>query len=110
VDVRSKVAREAGVSVGNVTKVKQLVKTQSSTLQGALRAGQIRIHKAWKWRQLSPEGQLKELELYLSHESRLTLGEFNGCRALFVVIGDIVDPCADWVTPHLPRIVGLQQF
>jgi hypothetical protein len=68
VDVRSKVAREAGVSVGNVTKVKQLVKTQSSTLQGALRAGQIRIHKAWKWRQLSPEGQLKELELYLSQK------------------------------------------
>lgn len=65
-DVRSEVARAAGVSAGNVTKVKQIMKTQNSKLQEALRADQISIHKAWQWRQLSPEMQLKELELYLS--------------------------------------------
>ena len=65
-DVRSEVARAAGVRVANVTKVKQLMKTQSSKLQEALRAGHIRIHKAWQWQQLSPERQLGELELYLS--------------------------------------------
>ncbi|MBZ5549483.1 MAG: hypothetical protein LAO22_16240 [Acidobacteriia bacterium] len=64
-DVRSEVARAAGVSAGNVTKVKQLMKTQNSKLGEALRANQISIHKAWQWRQLSPEGQLRELELYL---------------------------------------------
>jgi hypothetical protein len=68
VDIRSVVARAAGVSTGNVTKVKQIMKTQNSKLEEALRAGQIRIHKAWQWRQLSPEGQLKELELYLSQK------------------------------------------
>jgi len=64
-DVRSEVARVAGVSVGNVTKVKQLMKTANPKLQEALRAGQISIHKAWQWRQLSPQGQLRELGLYL---------------------------------------------
>jgi len=64
-DVRSEVARAAGVSVGNVTKVRQLMKTANPKLQEALRAGQISIHKAWQWRQLSPQGQLRELGLYL---------------------------------------------
>src|SRR5213593_3983899 len=64
-DVRSEIARAAGVSTGNVTKVKQLMETQNSKLREALRANQISIHKAWQWRQLSPEGQLRELELYL---------------------------------------------
>jgi hypothetical protein len=64
-DVRSEVARAAGVSTGNVTKVKQIMKTANSKLREALRANQISIHKAWKWRQMSPEGQLRELELYL---------------------------------------------
>jgi hypothetical protein len=58
----------AGVCTGNVTKVKQIMKTQNSRLQEALQAGQIRIHKAWQWRQLSPDGQLRELELYLSQK------------------------------------------
>jgi len=68
VDVRSGVAREAGVSTGNVTKVKQIMKTQNSNLQEALKAGQIRIHRAWQWRQLPQGGQLKELELYLGQK------------------------------------------
>ena len=64
-DVRSEVARAAGVSTGNVTKVKQIMKTPNPKITEALRANQISIHKAWQWRQLSPEGQLRELELYL---------------------------------------------
>jgi hypothetical protein len=68
VDVRSDVARAAGVSTGNVTKVTQIMNTANLKLRQALRAGQIRIHKAWQWRHLSPEGQLKELELYLGQK------------------------------------------
>ena len=68
VDTRSRVARHAGVSTGNVTKVKQIMKTQNSKLREALQAGQIRIHRAWQWRALSPEGQLRELGLYLGQK------------------------------------------
>ena len=68
VDSRSDVAREAGVSTGNVIKVTQIMKTANPRLREALRAGQIRIHKAWQWRHLSPEGQLRELGLYLSQK------------------------------------------
>jgi hypothetical protein len=68
VDVRSEVARAAGVSTGNVTKVTQIMKTTNLRLRQALQAGQISIHKAWQWRQLSPDGQLRELELYLGQK------------------------------------------
>ena len=44
------------------------MKTANPKLRGALRAGQVRIHKAWQWRHLSPDGQLRELELYLSQK------------------------------------------
>jgi hypothetical protein len=63
-DVRSEIARWAGVSVGNVSKVKELMRTGTPKLQEALRASQISIHQAWKWRQLSTERQLMELEQY----------------------------------------------
>jgi hypothetical protein len=66
--VRSEVARAAGVSTGNVTKVIQIMKTTNLRLREALQAGQIRIHRAWQWRQLSPERQLRELEFYLSQQ------------------------------------------
>jgi hypothetical protein len=69
VDVRSNVARAAGVCTGNVTKVTQIMKTADSKLREALGSGQIRIHRAWQWRQLSPKGQLRELELYLSQKA-----------------------------------------
>ena len=55
-DVRSEVARAASVSTGNVTKVKQIMKTPNPKITEALRANQTSIHKAWQWRQLSPEG------------------------------------------------------
>jgi hypothetical protein len=43
-------------------------------------------------------------------ESSLSLGKFDGSRALRVVISDIVDTSADRVTPHLPSIVWLQHL
>jgi hypothetical protein len=65
-DVRSKIASAAGVSVGNVTKVKQLMKTAHPKLEKSLRAEEISIHRAWQWCHLLAEKQLEELELYLS--------------------------------------------
>lgn len=65
-DVRSKIAAAAGVSVGNVTKVKQLTMTAHSDLLQALRSGEIRIHRGWCWSKAPPEKQPEELQSYQS--------------------------------------------
>lgn len=65
-DVRIEVALAAGVSVGNVTKVKQLMLTADSELMKALREGEISIHRAWLWCKESPERQREELRLHQS--------------------------------------------
>ena len=46
----------------------------------------------------------------LQEEAILNLGEFNMCRALCVVIGDIVDTSAYRVAPHQSGIEGLQHL
>jgi len=62
-DVRKEIARIAGVSVGNVTKVKQLTTTAHSDIIKALREKELSIHRAWLWRKLSPEEQREKLWL-----------------------------------------------
>jgi hypothetical protein len=64
IDVRSEIAAAAGVSVGNVTKVKQLLARSSPELIDALRDGQIRIHKAWEWSKVSRDEQLDRLQQF----------------------------------------------
>jgi hypothetical protein len=64
VDVRSEIAAAAGVSLGNVTKVKQVMTTACAELQDALRNGEISIHRAWLWREMSLEDQRKILTQY----------------------------------------------
>ncbi len=66
IDVRAELASEAGVSPGNVTKVKQLITTAQFELLQALRAGEIRIHRAWKLSKQSAEEQSAALRLYRS--------------------------------------------
>jgi hypothetical protein len=61
VDVRSEIAAAAGVSLGNVTKVKQVMTTASTELQDALRNGEVSIHRAWLWREMSSENQRRAL-------------------------------------------------
>jgi hypothetical protein len=48
-DVRTEIAAAAGVSVGNVSKVKQLVTAAGPELLKALRSSEISIHRAWNW-------------------------------------------------------------
>ena len=64
VDVRSEIAAAAGVSLGNVTKVKQVMTTACTELQDALRNGEVSIHRAWLWREMSSENQRRALMLY----------------------------------------------
>jgi hypothetical protein len=63
VDVRSEIANAAGVSVGNVSKVKQLTGVHPDLLQ-ALRSREISIHRAWLWSKLSLDKQQEKLMLY----------------------------------------------
>jgi len=63
-DVRCEVAHAAGVSVGNVTKVKQLIANVPPEILEALRSGEIRIHRAWKWSRAPLEEQREKLRCY----------------------------------------------
>jgi hypothetical protein len=64
VDVRKEIAAVAGVSLGNVTKVKQLVGAGQPALLEASRGGEVSIHRAWKWSKESPERQIEVLRTY----------------------------------------------
>jgi hypothetical protein len=63
-DVRTEIAAAAGVSVGNVSKVKQLRRTAIPGLLQALRNGEVSIHRAWQWSKLSAEKQREGLRQY----------------------------------------------
>lgn len=58
--VRKEIARAAGVCEGNVTKVDQLRNADPEVLK-VLASGEIRIHRAWLWRQLTCEQQRERL-------------------------------------------------
>jgi hypothetical protein len=64
VDVRAEIAAAAGVSVGNVTKVRQLVNIGHPELRDALRDGEVSIHRAWRWIKESPGQQIDALKTY----------------------------------------------
>ena len=48
-DVRAEIARVAGVSAGNVTKVKQTIETAIPEVRESLRNRDVSIHRAWQW-------------------------------------------------------------
>jgi hypothetical protein len=68
VDVRSEIAAAAGVSVGNVSKVKQLRITARPELMQALLNGEISIHRAWVWSKELPDKQQEALRFYQSEK------------------------------------------
>jgi hypothetical protein len=61
-DGRSEIAAAAGASTGNVTKVRQLMKSVHPKVEQAVRSGEISIHKAWQWSFLPAQQQIKALE------------------------------------------------
>jgi hypothetical protein len=64
VDVRRVVAQAAGVSVGNVTKFEQLRSTVIPDVLEALGRGEIRLHRAWGWRNMLPNQQKEQVRLH----------------------------------------------
>jgi hypothetical protein len=63
VDVRSRIAARARVSVGNVSKVQQLTPTAIPELLSALRDGQISVNLGWLLSKKSPAEQSVKLAL-----------------------------------------------
>jgi hypothetical protein len=63
-DVRSEIAHAARVSVGNVTKVKQMTANAHPEILEALRSGEVSIHRAWKWSKTPPEEQREKLRCH----------------------------------------------
>ena len=66
-NVRKEIARAAGVSEGNVTKVDQMCDEDPEVLK-ALASGEIRIHRAWLWRQLTWQQQRERLRQHRLRE------------------------------------------
>ena len=63
VDVTAKIAEAADVSVGNISKVKQLLMTAIPEILQALRRREISIHRAWLLSKEPPANQREELAL-----------------------------------------------
>jgi hypothetical protein len=66
VDVRAKIAQAEHLSVGTLSKVNQLLLTAIPELLEALRKGEVRIDRAYKWSKRSPEEQREALWRYQS--------------------------------------------
>ncbi len=60
-DVRSEVAQAAGVSAGNVSKVKQILQSAIPGIRDALAAGDVSISRAGAWAKLTPHMQARVL-------------------------------------------------
>ena len=86
-DVRKAIARVAGVATGNVTKVKQLLGTVVPEVRERLVRGEVRIHRAWQWRTLSPKAQRDALWEHLHRGAikttiaRLVRAHADACAA-----------------------------
>lgn len=66
-NVRKGIAKAAGVCEANVTKVKQLHNADPQVLK-ALASGELRIHRAWLWRQLTWQQQRERLKQHRLRE------------------------------------------
>jgi hypothetical protein len=134
--VRSEIAKAAGVSAGNVTKVKQLNETCVPEIVAALRDKEISIHWAWKLRNETPEDQSDALGRFrfekglLKDVRRLAARRQKTCSAAPQNANDLVTSLAQltvekletfrvgvfkgtqpeiFITQELAQILGLEQ-
>lgn len=90
VDVTAKIAEAANVSVGNISKVKQLLRTAIPDLVLALRGGNLSIHRAWLLSKEPPKKQSEELSLSqckrnIKRDMR-TLASRHGSKSLPIML------------------------
>jgi hypothetical protein len=98
-DVRSRIARVAGASTGNVTKVKQLIAAADPEILQALRGGEIVIHRAWLWRALPLAEQRRALMSYR--------GEKGVAKTIRIILSKHVSktPAHPVATVEMPNLV-----
>ena len=79
VEVRREIANAAGTGIGNVDKVKAILRSAHPNIIAALQNGSLRIHRAWKWRKFSKWQQKEEFANYEEGQTRRKiLREFGG--------------------------------
>jgi ParB-like chromosome segregation protein Spo0J len=64
VEVRKEIAAAAGVSVGTLSHALEVLKTGDPEILRALRNGEIKIDRAWRWSKESRSHQRESLKLY----------------------------------------------
>lgn len=67
VDVRKEIAAAAAVSVGTLSKARQLIGKADPELLAALHNREVSIHQAWQWCRLHRHEQRQELRLHRRH-------------------------------------------
>jgi hypothetical protein len=97
VDVRAKIAEAAHLSVGTISKVNQLLTATPELLQ-ALRNGEVRIDRAWKWSKKSPE------------EQREALWQYQSERGIRKTIGNLLSPYRSKSPPTAPEAGNLTKL
>ena len=98
VDVRAKIAEAAHLSVGTISKVNQLLMTATPELLQALRNGEVRIDRAWKWSQKSAE------------EQREALWRFQSERGIRKTIQNLLSPYRSKNPPTAPELGDLTKL
>jgi hypothetical protein len=77
IDVREKIARRAGTGIGNVSKVKAILRSAHPNIIAALQNGLLSIHRAWLWSKLPKLKQRVEFARYEEERTeRKILHEF----------------------------------
>jgi hypothetical protein len=114
VDVRSKIAADAGMSPGTLAKVRKVVKFADPKIREATRAEEISIHMACQWCRLSANQQLKKLEEYRGRKGtnqtsrRLIqkhLARLAPTQLIPWSLGDVLKPFVPNRSPALDSIV-----
>jgi hypothetical protein len=86
------VADDAGVCMGNVSKVKHLIRKADPEILQALRSGEVRIHRAWLWSKESLDDQCEELRLYRIEKGVKKTARALVSRQLAEISPRVVDP------------------
>jgi len=69
IEVRRKIAELAGTGVGNVAKVKVILRSAHPNVVAAVQNGSLSIHRAWLWCKMSKSQQREE---FARHEENCT--------------------------------------
>jgi hypothetical protein len=98
IDVRAKIAEAAHLSVGTISKVNQLLLAAIPELLQALRNGEVRIDRAYKWSKRSAEEQREALWRYQSE------------RSIRKTIRNLLSPCRSKSALNPPEVLDLTQL